>query len=495
MSYPVIVPALWLLVGLYRAIRGRSASSSPAGGKGGAPAQTRPGFWIALYLSFVTFPLALVGAALAADGLDSGYAAAVGFGLSLVLLFQGPHWLAWRVLAPRGWLRTAKVWIWVAFYTEPGGRQGACQLLEAAYTPKWRPGPGKVTAWNALALAVRAEREGASATAELMLATIHQSGRPPRGALRARILELMIWPAVTRGDWREVRRRLEPARGRGARWLRHLAEAHLGAPPPASRLWLSWALAPGRRRSFPYLREALAVREEAASGSFPAAPETPSGEETGATPWLRHLRLLAEGAAGRPVRTADLEALAAEWEEVLEGPGHARLLARGLELGAQGVAQAVAGLRETVVDELAALANVAQGAWSEDAASPLAERLRSRQVAGLLEILEREQEGFPETGGVARAFDPPLVELERWFRFRGGVEKLVEAGGPDELLTAWFNGLRYAACNWPVFLGRAHPVHAVWACREMHRWSASLACELGDDRIFDLSSKNAARLK
>ena len=134
----------------------------------------------------------------------------------------------------------------------------------------------------------------------------------------------------------------------------------------------------------------------------------------------------------------------------------------------QDVARAASALRESLEKELETLAAVAEGAWSPTTGAGLAGLLRSRQIEGLIQLAERETAGFPASGGVARALDPPLVELERWYRFQRDVERLRAAGGRDAVQTAWFNGLRYVACNWPVYLERACTEDSAWACREMH---------------------------
>ena len=71
-----IVPAIWLLAWLYRALKARSAP--PSAGQGGSQAlglTVRPGFLIAFYLALVTLPLGITGAALVSEVLDNGYAA------------------------------------------------------------------------------------------------------------------------------------------------------------------------------------------------------------------------------------------------------------------------------------------------------------------------------------------------------------------------------------------------------------------------------------
>jgi hypothetical protein len=499
-----IVPVIWILSFIVRAIlKQRDKRLEQETGHRPAPAQgggfmARPVRWSALlYVSLLLFPAALL-AALWTGGFYGTEAAVTAFVLTFAGLFQLPHWLAWRVLGPRGWTRSAKAALWLACFAEPDDRRGALELLDAVYrpagSPKWEPGAGKVTLWTLFALALQAERRKDQARADLIVEGIQRLGRIPHGTLRRKGVELLAWPAIDRREWRKALGRLEPGRGRGVRLLRLLILAHrpLGKTPSALALRLAWLLAPERRRTRPYLEKALAARRR----SDPAVP--PRAEEPleeGGSVWLRHLRLLSRAAYGRTVRTADLEALAASWQETLEGEGYARVLSRGMELGVQGVAPAAEALRHSVAGELELLARVAEGPWRAREGDGLAGWLRSRQIEGILRVLERETEGFPATGELARELDPPLVELDRWYRFRLDFERLRAAGGVDALRTAWFNGLRYVACNWPVDLGKAYPGEAGAACREMHLWSASLASELGDEQISRLSGSNAMSVK
>jgi hypothetical protein len=437
-----------------------------------------------LYIGSVLIPVGVSVGVGVQELLGTGVSSLLASVLAVYLTFRLPHWLAWRVLGPRGWVRTAGVMLRLAFHLSRDDRKGAVQLLEAAYSQGWQPGPGKVTFWTVFALALKAEEEDPR-RADLILAGIHRFGRLPRPRLKTQGMELVAWPALRRHDWRRVQQRVEEGRGRGVRLLGLIARAHLDAPAWPPFLWLAWALAPDRRATLPYVREALTARRGRAPASRPP-------EETGGV-WLSHLRLLARAAAGRTVRAAELEALARDWEEALGGAGHTRILARGLELGVQDMARAASTLRESLESELETLAAVAEGAWSQGAGTGLAGLLRSRQIEGLIQILEREMAGLPASGGVARALDPPLVELERWYRFQRDVERLRAAGGRDAVQTAWFNGLRYVACNWPVYLGRAYNTDSAWACREMHLWCASLSAEVMDEDIHRLSADNATR--
>jgi hypothetical protein len=433
-----------------------------------------------LYAGLVLAPLAVASGLAVGALLDDGCSALLVSALTVYVAVQLPPWLAWRVLGPRGRLGAARRALRLAFYFEPEDREGAARLFAAAFGEGWQPGKGRVTFWQIFALALQAEREGDPLRADFALEGVRRLGSVPHLLLRTRGLELLAWPAVRRRDWQQVLWRLELGRGRGVRLLRLLARAHLGTPVAPATLRLAWLLAPDRRATLPCLREVL-------EGRGPGEPALLSGGTGGV--WLRHLRLLADAAAGEPVRTERLEALAADWSRALEGAGRAALLARGLELGVNGVELAAAEARRSVVTDLQALASVAEGPWSGEAKAGLVRLLRSRQVEDILADLE---EASPSSGGEERPLDLPLVELDRWLRFRRDFERLAAAGGPEELLAAWMSGLRYV-CNWPYLLDKAHGREAAWLCREIHLWCAAVARGLGDDEIHRFSSAHASR--
>jgi hypothetical protein len=89
----------------------------------------------------------------------------------------------------------------------------------------------------------------------------------------------------------------------------------------------------------------------------------------------------------------------------------------------------------------------------------------------------------------------PLVELERWLQFRRDLRRLLEASEEHALPTAWYNGLRFAACNWPVFLLRTYGLDVHWACRQMFRWSEAQARQVGDEEIARLSHRNLREVR
>ena len=215
---------------------------------------------------------------------------------------------------------------------------------------------------------------------------------------------------------------------------------------------------------------------------------------------LTHLHLLSRAATGLPVTTAEVESLARAWSDELTPAAGADLVRRGLELGGQSLADLPQVLEKSIFAELEILAEVAQGAWSTtqegegDPAAPLARR----RVHRAFENVREEIEAFDRPAEVdadSRQMAFALEELERWLGFRARVEQLERVGGEEALATAWHNGLRTTACNWPVFLSRQRGPDARWAAFLMHRWSLELATRVGDEAIAALSGKNAEGIR
>jgi hypothetical protein len=183
----------------------------------------------------------------------------------------------------------------------------------------------------------------------------------------------------------------------------------------------------------------------------------------------------------------DIAALARSWEEVLDARHEAEWIARGLELGARAPAEASARLRSSVLREMDALLDAGAGPVPEERSSFLTElldRRRDRLLAGL----ERWTAPFGD-GGANRPLRPPIEEWAEWVTFRRHVLRLASCGA-DTLATAWHNGLRLTACNWPVFLHHTYGAQATWAVCVMYVWSSWLAAWVGDERIQTLSQDN-----
>lgn len=473
MAYPVI-PILWLVIWLIgKVVRARRAkvraTSAPPRSSGGPWFEKR--FTGAHYAYLVAGSIAgmvvAVGSASVNPDLGcNGFVAL--FMVPYCSLIALPHWLAWRVLGPAGRARAGYNLLRIALHPSKASREGALGLFAAAYglpeDLRW----SWAIPWTAFALAVKAEAENDPARADTVLKVL--DGESPLrlpSRIRSQGVEILAWAAARRGDWEGVLRRTWSGRGRGVRLLRRLAAAHTGKGGFAPLLWLCWLLAPERKKTLPFVR-AAGVKEPVSRESPAPLPSLEHG------PWLFHLHLLAHAAQGTPVPAQAVEQLAAAWEEPLDA-----------------ASEAAGALREAVLAEIQALAAIAQGEWQTEDEDGLLAALHRRRIDHLHGELERTMEGFPVEGGMSRDFGPPLEELERWVLLRVAAERLEAEAGFGALQTAWYNGLRITACNWPVYLERRHGEQAIWACYVMHLWCTEQAARMEDGRIADLSRENA----
>ncbi|HEY4594107.1 MAG TPA: hypothetical protein VIJ61_16930, partial [Thermoanaerobaculia bacterium] len=251
--------------------------------------------------------------------------------------------------------------------------------------------------------------------------------RLPR-RLRGQAFELLAWPALQAGHWKEARRRLAPGRGRGVRLLRMLASAHLSTPP-SRLLWLAWLLAPERRRTFAFVQAALddphAIEGRPVEERRVAPMNEKMGEET---VWRRHLELLAAAAVGNSVIAGDVESLAESWEPVLGPRNFRRLMTRAVELGAPDAQAAAAALRPAIEAELEDLAEAVEGAWAEPKRSGgLVAKVQQGRLDRLFAAVQAEVEPFRghDFATFPRRLDSPLAEMERWLQFRLSLRRLL----------------------------------------------------------------------
>ena len=484
-----IVPIIWLLIWVFRKLAESrqekiQATSAPSRSQGGSVFQrklTGP-HYAYLALGSICGTVAIFQGVSIPDLGFSGFLAL--FVAPFFPLIFLPHWLAWRVLGPAGWPRTGRAVLRIALHSSKASREGALGLFAATFGLSEDLRWAWTSPWTAFALAVKAESENDPARADMILSVL--AGESPlRLPLRVRSqgVEITAWAAARRGDWDAVLQRTAAGRGRGVRLVRRLAATHTGQGGFPPLLWLFWLLAPERRKTLPFVR--------AAGVRTPTSPQEPAplpSLERG--PWLFHLHLLSRAARGEQVPASAVEQLAAAWEKCLDAGSQAQLVARGLELGVREPATATGSLRERVVTEIESLAAIAQGDWHARGDGILAD-LHRRRVDHLFEELERAREGFPSQGGMSRDFGMPLEELERWLLLRLAAERLEAGAGFKALETAWYNGLRIAACNWPVYLERRHGEQAIWACYVMHLWCTELAVKMEDGHIAGISRENA----
>lgn len=423
--------------------------------------------------------------------------------LPCFLLFPGLPWLVWRCLGPMGAAGLGQgVLLLTAFWRQPD-RPGARALFTAVYRPASQPSRLEeewASPWTAIARIVRLERSGDLQRAERLAAGLAALPAKAWGSRRLRQegIEALAVSAARRGDWPAVARRSVYGRGRRLGFLRRLARFHQnggGAPSGFLRV-LAW-LAPGRAENRAWL-------DAAAASSPPVSlPLSASGE----LPWQAHLVLLARATSATPPPMTAVAALAAGWEEPLGAAGRGRCLARGLELEARAPAEVFHRLRESIVADLQGLMELADGRWpdadddtesweedEEERELTLAAELALHHHNRLFEQIRRRSAPFLGSAAEdqpARPCAAPLAQWEEWMALRRDVDRLEAFAGFEAVETAWYTGLRIAACNWPVELEQSHGIRAKGATYGMHVWSAELAARVGDEEIAELSQGNA----
>jgi hypothetical protein len=394
-----------------------------------------------------------------------------------------PGWLAWRVLGPQRWRRPGRALLALSLVGRRRSEwQGEALLFRVAFEPEppdLRNEPA--SPWAAIALVVAAERRGDVERGRRLAAAIDEIPMQALLSRRLRVagIEQLALSAARRGDWREVEQRVRHGSGRGVRLLRLLARLESGTAVSPLRLRLAWLLAPWRRESGAWLGHSLAAATPVEEVAVP---------DTGTGPWRRHLDLLSAAAAGHALPAGEIRNLLGAWEHALDRRGEAEWIARGLELEARAPAEAWGEIRARVLRELDLLLDTVAGPWPHDG-SGLAAELIQRRRGRLLESLQRWTAPFAD-GGANRTYRAPLEEWEDWIAFRSHVLEITRAGGQEALQTAWHNGVRLAACNWPVHLHRIHGESASWAAYIMHLWSYWLASWVGDAAIEKLSGSN-----
>ncbi len=434
--------------------------------------------------------------------------------LALVVLFLTglwlPHWLGWRVLGPLGWRRAGYWAVVLAPRLSMRHHVGSVETYIAAFgVGRPRPDRWWGDAWSIFTLAVRARGDGAEERLHLIAGFLdrYPRQRVPR-RLRTQGWELLAWPAVDRGHWEEAWSLLQSGEGRGVRFLRALVAAGRGESELGwsgrARLWCLWSFAPYRRRSLSAVQRAS---RRACGRSQPEAVQPTAAVE----PWVassgtaatstvpigrRHLEALQAVARGEVLTGSWLVALARGWDEVLRAETQAEFIRRGLELGVPHPSQRAEEWAAEIRHDLDTLLQVAIAPWPEVVPEgALTDYVLRHRVDPLLDALRPVVEPWRIGADIGRRAAPTLRELEAWLELRVAVDRLDHLAGDEGLATSWHEGLRYAACNWPVFLMRARDdLTTNWVCREMFEWCAHLAERVGDPEILELTLGNLESL-
>jgi hypothetical protein len=309
--------------------------------------------------------------------------------------------------------------------------------------------------------------------------------KPRLPHLVARVgFDLLAFAAYRRRDWPAVLQRASLGRGRGCRFLRLLARAHLRGDVPAAWLWLAWSVAPRRLRMWAAVKAALAPTTD--RGVSRDAPPAHS-------PWGFHVRSLNRVANGERIERRFLLHLARLWDGPLDAGGLARLRARALELGVVDPETAVQAVRTELLEDLDALASVAVGQWPPGS-SALSGSVSTAMLGEAEGRLHGDLEPWtkPYRGQQEVEIRYPLAEWERWLTFQEDIGRIEEALGEDTLATCWYGGVRLAAWNWPCRLLDLHQERAAWICHVMFQRTVELAERVGDEEAARVNRANAA---
>jgi hypothetical protein len=479
----------WIAIFAWRAMSGRK---EPAGQTTPSP-QDVDGRSIGV----VVLQLVMVGGLL--GFLSAGWVQLV---LYTWFVFAFPSWAAWQVCRPLGLRRTGLAML-LLVHGRAQTRSGRRRLFDSSLgveaepespdvelpvTMRHRRSPREspllpADGWTTCAAVLRAENTGSLEEAERLvggLLELPAQPRLPRAVTRIGFA-LLAEASLRRDDMAAVLRRASLGSGRGCRFYRLLARAHLTHDTPTRLLWLAWALAPRRTRN---LRYVIAAQTPPGTGvDHVTAPPR--------SPWAAHLRLLERASKGESYDRRLVVRLAGVWGGRLDAAAQAHLRARALELGVIDTDAACRAVEEQVFADLEALSGPADGPWPSAAdAGTLGGRLRSNAEDRLYAELEPWVEQYREDRKAEIAY--PLVEWDRWVSFQAALRRLEEAFGEDAVATAWHGGLRLAAWNWPCRLLALHQDRAAWACYTMFEWTAAMAERFGDEEAARVNRENAA---
>ena len=412
------------------------------------------------------------------------------------LLVFFPTWLAWRsdpshrpatagrrrvlVLSPRrgyeSWPASELFSIW-----SPASR---CE----------RPTKCPPMLGRRLAAAVQAERHGDRARAQQILDALKylptDSGLPWLARLHG--VEALLMAAWCRRDLSAIAAHASLGRGRVVRLLALLAQLELGRTIAPRKLWACWALAAHRRVMFRAVQRAVA-RQSLPARVTPAPADPPAAMKDvvpAADVRLRHLSLLAAAGRGEDIPVRHVLALTAAWQAHLDGAALARLSARALELDVRDASGRAHLLRETVLDELTALAAAGEG---ELPAAGSGEVLVSDLVARVREQLLQQAESALALldPGAAVAKIHPLEAWQRWLMLAAVVERLARLTGSDAAVALWNARVNTTVWNWACAIFNCHSKRGAWVAHMMYLWVAERAEIMGDVRTTVVNRENA----
>jgi len=440
--------------------------------------------------------------------------------LLLVLLAHEPllWWAIRQGVAARGWVRPS---VWLA------------QLCRASFEHDRRGGPALAGALALLARGTHDDRlatwlegqlggKGAIGAAGVVAAGLIAASRGQRDAARdlmhsasnfdaevalARVIanEWLVADAAERGDWARVMR-LGVRPDVASPQTRFLAFAAarvrrelLIDEPTATDLglrWMWWCSA-DRRRNRALLRQALATprilssRKPAPPPPAPAPPPIDPAEFVGdplAYAQALHALWGTVVELERNLTPSHLIDLCKAWDAAFAGPALAQLSARSQALTTVLKPDlALAQLRRTVCEELAALTSRAQ--------IPLAALLESGPIgaeaatllrADLLGEVEKLNQSLRSRTQQKRSLSS-VEELREWNTLRRAYERAAALGGL-EVRRLMFPDIHLFVCNYAVWLWNDRKEYGISG--PLFRWLLAEAEAVGDEEAITLQRKN-----
>src|SRR5262245_5269090 len=341
--------------------------------------------------------------------------------------------------------------------------------------------------------------------ARLLLASVegfHVSARPDAAVRMAR--EWLAVDAAERGEWQSCAKYWgQLQQSRSGAWSFQKASgprsrltkligcvgsriAREPRAPGSWTVWISWALAPRRRVTLPWVRRALA--EASAGERAPRAAGMPPASRGDALDHALSAHAIVVG-RGAGVHPAELHRAMKSWDQAFEDPGlMARVQKRSLSLEVPHPERVLFEMRRGVLEDLAIACDRARMPLRLLPADGLGVEIVDRLRNNLLESVERATESLHLRMEANRRL-PASDELAESLSVQEACSRAAVMGG-EEVRRIAFTISQGDLCN-----------HAVWLYNDrgekpvanviMH-WLHSEASAVGDAEGAELHRKNLA---